>query len=212
MQQTELKLKREGQHPFLRMPASFIHVMQEQDEPGQPLNLYGLTPDDWKKQRIQLNVTFTGWDSCLGRTVYESWDYKLDDIKFGRHFANVINSGADRSVNIDMRNFHSTCADSDFDTRWRVKFLFVTMRKLLNRRRAMRVWIQRVVPGTNIPSITNALYQQDIDSLAELRHVGLEGLKDLGLSGPEAEQVQRALQQEGDNVSDPDRVDSKNTE
>ena len=68
------------------------------------------------------------------------------------------------------------------------------------------------VPGTNIPSITNALYQQDIDSLAELRHVGLEGLKDLGLSGPEAEQVQRALQQEGDNVSDPDRVDSKNTE
>ena len=212
-QQTELPLKGNGEHPFLRMPASFIHVIKEQKEPGQVLNLFGLTPADWEKRQIALIVTFTGWDSCLGRTVYQTWDYRgWDQIKFDRHFTDVVGSGADRSVHIDMRNFHSTSADFDFDSRWRLKFWFMFTRDLLRRRRAMKAWIKRVVPGTNVSSMLRALRLQDIDSLAALRQVDLEGLKDLGLTGPEAERVQRALQQEGDHLPDLDLVDYKSTE
>lgn len=183
-QQQLLELEHGGEHPYLRLPGKFKHVLKPPEECGpNDICLYNLTRHDWEERGMGLTINFTGWDSCLEREVYETWQYYAHQIKFDRHFADCISYGKDRKVVVDMRFFNTTQADVTFVTRLRSKALFCVFRKYMGEKKELRDFLSRFVSQEqDITTIINAASEHNLASLHQLAEAGKDGLHDIGVS------------------------------
>jgi len=77
--------------------------------PGSPL--HGATAESLLASTATLMVSLTGLDEHLGQTVHARHAYAADEIRFGHHFVDVLETLPDGSRLIDYRKFHDTRPD-----------------------------------------------------------------------------------------------------
>lgn len=69
--------------------------------------LYGMTPDRWREQQIELVVMLSGLDEALADRIYARHSYSAEDIVWDHKFVDVISSHNGRRV-VDLTRFHDT--------------------------------------------------------------------------------------------------------
>jgi inward rectifier potassium channel len=70
--------------------------------------LHGVTPQQFADERMEILVTFTGWDETLAQTIYARQSYVGSEIRWNHRFRDVIRLAADGSREVDYDRFHET--------------------------------------------------------------------------------------------------------
>jgi len=97
----ELPLLR-NEHPALALSWTLYHVLDEKSP------LYGLDADAIGAVKASLVVVVTGYDVVAAQTVHARRSYDHTDIRFGRHYANILDDLDDGRVRINYARFHET--------------------------------------------------------------------------------------------------------
>jgi inward rectifier potassium channel len=77
--------------------------------PGSPL--HGATPQGLVDAAATIMVSLTGLDEHLGQTVHARHAYAADELRFGHHFVDVLETLPDGSRLVDYRKFHDVRPD-----------------------------------------------------------------------------------------------------
>jgi inward rectifier potassium channel len=70
--------------------------------------LYGLTPEMWRQQQIEIVVMLSGLDEALADRVYARHSYSADDIVWDHKFVDVISTNDHGRRVVDLTRFHDT--------------------------------------------------------------------------------------------------------
>jgi inward rectifier potassium channel len=97
----ELPLLR-NEHPALALSWTLYHVLDEKSP------LYGLDAEAIRAIKASLVVVVTGYDVLAAQTVHARRSYDHTDIRFGRHYANILDDLDDGRVRINYARFHET--------------------------------------------------------------------------------------------------------
>jgi inward rectifier potassium channel len=97
----ELPLVR-SEHPALALSWTLYHVLDEQSP------LYGLDADDLDAANVSLVVVVSGYDVVAAQTVHGRQSYDHSDIRFGHHYADILDTAEDGRLRIDYSRFHET--------------------------------------------------------------------------------------------------------
>src|ERR1700738_5173517 len=97
----ELPLVR-NEHPALALSWTLYHVIDEQSP------LYGLDADDLAASGVSLVVVVSGYDVVAAQPVHARRSYDHDEIRFGQHYADILDSSEDGRIRIDYGRFHET--------------------------------------------------------------------------------------------------------
>src|SRR3984893_3963414 len=97
----ELPLMR-NEHPALALSWTLYHVIDEQSP------LYGLNADDLAASGVSLVVVVSGYDVVAAQPVHARRSYDHDEIRFGQHYADILDSSEDGRIRIDYGRFHET--------------------------------------------------------------------------------------------------------
>jgi inward rectifier potassium channel len=97
----ELRLT-QNEHPALALSWTLFHVLDEQSP------LYGLDAEDLEAANVSLVVVVSGYDVVAAQTVHARKSYEHSDIRFGRHYADIIDTAEDGRLRIDYGKFHET--------------------------------------------------------------------------------------------------------
>ena len=97
----ELPLLR-NEHPALALSWTLYHVLDEESP------LHGLDADAIRAIRVSLVVVVTGYDVVAAQTIHARRSYDHTDIRFGRHYANILDDLDDGRVRINYARFHET--------------------------------------------------------------------------------------------------------
>jgi inward rectifier potassium channel len=100
----ELPLMR-NEHPALALSWTLYHVIDEQSP------LYGLDADDLAASGVSLVVVVSGYDVVAAQLVHARKSYDHDDIRFGQHYADILDTFEDGRIRIDYGRFHETVAE-----------------------------------------------------------------------------------------------------
>ena len=97
----ELPLVR-NEHPALALSWTLYHVLDAKSP------LHGLGPDDLEASKVSLVVVVSGYDVVAAQTVHARKSYDHPDIRFGHHYADIIDTTEDGRLRIDYSRFHET--------------------------------------------------------------------------------------------------------
>jgi inward rectifier potassium channel len=97
----ELRLT-QNEHPALALSWTLFHVLDEQSP------LYGLDAADLDAAGVSLVVVVSGYDVVAAQTVHARKSYEHSDIRFGRRYADIIDTTEDGRLRIDYGKFHQT--------------------------------------------------------------------------------------------------------
>ena len=97
----ELPLLR-NEHPALALSWTLYHVLDEKSP------LYGLDADAIGAIKASLVVVVTGYDVVAAQTIHARRSYDHTDIRFGRHYANILDDLDDGRLRINYARFHET--------------------------------------------------------------------------------------------------------
>ena len=97
----DLKLLRDAT-PLLLLSWLVIHPIDE-DSP-----LYGLDAEACAEEELRLIVSVTGMDGTFMQQVYAYHHYRVEDLRFGHRFADVVTPLADGRTELNLRRFHDT--------------------------------------------------------------------------------------------------------
>jgi inward rectifier potassium channel len=97
----ELRLT-QNEHPALALSWTLFHVLDEQSP------LYGLDAEDLDAAGVSLVVVVSGYDVVAAQTVHARKSYEHSDIRFGRRYADIIDTTEDGRLRIDYGKFHQT--------------------------------------------------------------------------------------------------------
>ena len=97
----ELPLLR-NEHPALALSWTLYHVLDEKSP------LYGLDADAISAIKASLVVVVTGYDVVAAQTIHARRSYDHTDIRFGRHYANILDDLDDGRLRINYARFHET--------------------------------------------------------------------------------------------------------
>jgi inward rectifier potassium channel len=70
--------------------------------------LFGLTPDMWREQQIEIVVMLSGLDEALADRVYARHSYSADDIVWDHKFVDVLSVNQHGRRVVDLTRFHDT--------------------------------------------------------------------------------------------------------
>lgn len=79
-----------------------LHVIDEKSP------LHGATPEIFAEGRMEILVTFTGWDETLAQTIYARQSYVAQELRWNHRFRDVIQLAPDGSRQVDYARFHET--------------------------------------------------------------------------------------------------------
>ena len=97
-----LKLERE-RVSFLPLAWTVVHPIDESSP------LHGCSPEDLRRNEAEILVLISALDETFAQTVHTRTSYKLDEIEFGRRFANMYKQTAnDEPITIDVRKLSRT--------------------------------------------------------------------------------------------------------
>src|SRR6202022_4528469 len=97
----ELPLAR-NESPALALSWTLYHVVDEESP------LYGLNADDLDASKVSLVVVVSGYDVVAAQTVHARKSYDHSDIRFGQHYADILDVSEDGRIRIDYGRFHET--------------------------------------------------------------------------------------------------------
>ncbi|MFB9269647.1 ion channel [Bradyrhizobium erythrophlei] len=97
----ELPLER-SESPALALSWVLFHVI-DRNSP-----LYGLDADGIAAIDVSLIVVVSGYDVVAAQTVHARKSYDHSDIRFGHHYAEILDTTEDGRVRIDYSRFHET--------------------------------------------------------------------------------------------------------
>lgn len=86
--------------PMLALSWTIFHVIDE----GSPL--LGLDLEELRRRDALVVVSLSGLDETFAQTVHASWTYQVDDLHFGRAFADVYTKLPDGTRHLDLTRFH----------------------------------------------------------------------------------------------------------
>jgi inward rectifier potassium channel len=95
----DLKLERSRSSLFA-LSWTMMHRIDESSP------LHGLDSAALALQKARLQISITGIEESLAATVHARYDYADDAILFGQRFADVVQTGADGRVYVDLLRFH----------------------------------------------------------------------------------------------------------
>ena len=96
-----LRLER-SEHPALALSWTLFHVLDEKSP------LYRLDAKDLEASEVALIVVVSGYDVVAAQTVHARKSYDHSDIRFGRHYADILDTSQDGRIRIDYGKFHET--------------------------------------------------------------------------------------------------------
>jgi len=70
--------------------------------------LHGVTPEEFSEGKMEILVTFTGWDETLAQTIYARQSYVGSELRWNHRFHDVIRMAPDGSRQVDYARFHET--------------------------------------------------------------------------------------------------------
>ncbi|HVP60148.1 MAG TPA: ion channel [Myxococcaceae bacterium] len=70
--------------------------------------LHGVTPEEFTDGKMEILVTFTGWDETLAQTIYARQSYVGSELRWNHRFRDVIRLAPDGSREVDYARFHET--------------------------------------------------------------------------------------------------------
>jgi inward rectifier potassium channel len=73
--------------------------------------LFGLPPDAWKDQDMEIVCALAGTEESLAQTIHARFSYTAEDVRFDHHFVDIISIGAEGSRIIDYTHFHDVVPD-----------------------------------------------------------------------------------------------------
>ena len=97
----ELALVR-NEHPALALSWTLYHILDEQSP------LYGLDADDLAASEVSLVVVVSGYDVVAAQIVHARKSYDYHDIRFGRRYADILDTTEDGRIRIDFSRFQET--------------------------------------------------------------------------------------------------------
>jgi inward rectifier potassium channel len=97
----ELPLVR-NEHPAFALSWTLYHILDE-DSP-----LYGLDAEDFDASDVSFFVVVSGYDVVAAQTVHARKAYDHADIRFGRRYADILDTSEDGRIRIDYGRFHET--------------------------------------------------------------------------------------------------------
>jgi inward rectifier potassium channel len=97
----ELPLVR-NEHPALALSWTLYHVLNKESP------LYGLDATDLEASNVSLVVVVSGYDVVAAQTVHARKAYDHTDIRFGRRYADILDTTEDGRIRIDYGRFHQT--------------------------------------------------------------------------------------------------------
>jgi inward rectifier potassium channel len=97
----DLPLARDSS-PFFALSWTVMHPIDE----ASPF--YGMGPDEYRSEAVQIIAVLTGIDGTTSSTVYARYSYASGDILFDHTFEDVVQVKDDGTVEIDFRRFHAT--------------------------------------------------------------------------------------------------------
>jgi inward rectifier potassium channel len=97
----ELPLVR-NEHPAFALSWTLYHILDE-DSP-----LHGLGAEDFEASEVSFFVVVSGYDVVAAQTVNARKAYDHADIRFGRRYADILDTSEDGRIRIDYGRFHET--------------------------------------------------------------------------------------------------------
>lgn len=94
-----LKLMR-NQTPSFTLSWTVMHAI----DPHSPL--YGMTPEDLKQRRVQLNVSLSGVDETVAQMIHARHSYGAEEILWNMRFVDIFSDLEDGHRHIDYTRFH----------------------------------------------------------------------------------------------------------
>ena len=70
--------------------------------------LYEADADDLESSSVSLMVVVSGYDVVAAQTVHARKSYDHSDIRFGRRYADILDTSEDGRLRIDYGRFHET--------------------------------------------------------------------------------------------------------
>ena len=98
---TELALVR-NEHPALALTWTLYHTIDSTSP------LYDLDADDLKAANVALVVVVSGYDVVAAQTIHARMSYDYNHIRFGRRYADILETFDDGRIRIDYSKFHET--------------------------------------------------------------------------------------------------------
>src|SRR6266513_3012673 len=92
----------QNEHPALALSWTLYHSLDEQSP------LYGLNADDLAASEVSLVVVVSGYDVVAAQIVHARKSYDYRDIRFGRRYADILDTTEDGRIRIDYGKFHET--------------------------------------------------------------------------------------------------------
>jgi inward rectifier potassium channel len=99
----DLKLARERTSALGRTFTLLHHI--NEDSP-----IYGLTPDDWEKDEVEILVNVVGTDDTLLQPVYGRCRYLAHEIRWGHRFEDILTDLPNGRMQLDVRKFDTVIA------------------------------------------------------------------------------------------------------
>lgn len=96
----ELALVRD-RAPALSRSWTILHRIDEKSP------LYGVGPDDLKKQEAELTISVSGVDDVSMQAVHARWIYEASSIVFGARLADILREEPDGNMVLDLSKFHA---------------------------------------------------------------------------------------------------------
>ena len=67
-----------------------------------------MTREAFAEGKMEILVTFTGWDETLAQTIYARQSYVASELRWNHRFRDVIRMAPDGSREMDYARFHET--------------------------------------------------------------------------------------------------------
>lgn len=106
----DLKLERDNSPMFI-LSWSVFHPIDENSP------LYGMTAEDLEAGDVLIIISMLGHDSTYAQNTHARYLYNAADVRFGRHFVDVISRLPDGRMLVDYTHFHDTLPDDDVESR-----------------------------------------------------------------------------------------------
>jgi inward rectifier potassium channel len=97
----DLPLARDRSPAFV-LTWTALHPIEE----GSPLA--GVTPESFAEGRMEILVTFTGWDETLAQNIYARQSYVASELRWNHRFRDVILLTPEGAREVDYARFHET--------------------------------------------------------------------------------------------------------
>ena len=98
---SELSLLK-NEHPALALSWTLYHTLDETSP------IHNLNADEMGSANIAIAVVVSGYDVVAAQTIHARKTYDYKDIRFGQHYADILENLDDGRIRIDYGKFHDT--------------------------------------------------------------------------------------------------------